>query len=370
MFRYRTQGMLYEQDNEFYTEFRDSEIKGLGLEEGISRRDPSGVLKIGDTYYVWYTRAEGSYAVGQDEANDTLRAYYYDLADIGYATSKDGYNWTEQGVAAVRGPEGSFDHRTIFTPDILVADGKYYLAYQAAGELSQGLGWDFGHNVIGMSWAESPDGPWHRIPEPILETGPEDSFDELNAHDPTFIVKGGKYYLYYKGQPMGPNLDYYLEGRDAKYGTRIAMGVAIADRPEGPYKKSKLNPVICGGHECIIFPYRDGMCALVSQGPEKGSVQFSTDGLNFYPKAFGIMNPGFKRIVTYPAAAGIYRVGHFRDIEEAPGQGITWGLRNRMGSVNGHNYNFLSRWDCDLTLQRGDSLRKANEEWFEKFHKK
>ena len=69
MFRYRTQGMLYEQDNEFYVEFQTSDINGLGLEEGISRRDPSGILKIEDTYYVWYTRAEGSQAVGQDNAN-------------------------------------------------------------------------------------------------------------------------------------------------------------------------------------------------------------------------------------------------------------------------------------------------------------
>jgi hypothetical protein len=364
--RYRKQGQLYEQDNEFYTEFTPSRAEGLDLEEGVSRRDPSGVIKVGNTYYVWYTRSAGPPVVGQDKATDELRAYNYDLADIGYATSQDGHTWTEQGVAARRGPKGSFDHRTIFTPDILVANGKYYLAYQAAGDLSQGLGWDFGYNVLGMSWADSPDGPWHRLPEPILKAGPEGSFDELNVHDPSFIVKGGKYYLYYKGQPKGPKLETYLEGRDSKYGVRIAQGVAIADRPEGPYKKSRLNPVICGGHECIVFPYRDGICALISQGPEKGSVQFSRDGLNFHPKVFGIMSRLFGPTVEYPSAAGVFRPGHFADIETQPGQGITWGLRNRMGNVNGHRWNYLARFDCDLSLERGERMRKANEEWFER----
>ncbi|MFC2113349.1 glycoside hydrolase family 117 protein [Bacteroidota bacterium] len=358
--RYRIQGLLYEEDNEFYTEFRNTPITGLGLEEGVSRRDPSGVIKVDDTYYVWYTRAEGPPVVGQDHANDTLRAYHYDLADIGYATSLDGYNWTEQGVSAIRGPKGSFDHRTIFTPDILVANGKYYLFYQAAGELSQGLGWDFGFNLIGMSWADSPDGPWHRHPEPILNLGPEGSFDELNMHDPSFIVKGGKYYLYYKGQPKGPKLASYLEGRDAKYGTRLAWGVAIADNPEGPYIKSKYNPVICAGHEIIVFPYRHGICALLNQGPEKGSLQFSEDGINFYPKAYGLVN--------IPHAAGYYRAGNFADIETVTGQGITWGFRNRMGNIDGHLWNFLSRWDCDLNLQRGDSLRKENEDRLQTYH--
>lgn len=363
--RYRKQGQLYEQDNEFYTEFSRGNVTGLGLEEGVSRRDPSGVIKVGDTFYIWYTRSAGDPVVGQEKAelDESQRAYYYDLADIGYATSKDGINWTEQGIAAVRGPKGSFDHRTIFTPDILVANGKYYLAYQAASSLSEGLGWDYGFNTIGMSWADSPDGPWHRIAAPILRPGPAGAFDELNLHDPSFIVKGGKYYLYYKGQPKSPKLETYLEGRDTTYGSRIALGVAIADHPEGPYKKSKCNPVIFGGHESIVFPYRDGICALISQGPEKGSVQFSTDGINFYPKAFGILTKMYGKPGGFPSAAGIYRAGHFADIETQEGQGITWGLCNRMGKVNGHNWNFLGRFECDLNLERGERMRLANEEW-------
>lgn len=356
--RYRELGQFQEQDNEFYTEFSNQKITGIGFEKGVNRRDPSGVIKVGDLYYVWYTRSTGE-PVEQTQASDTKPMTSYDLADIWYATSKDGLAWQEQGIAAKRGPKGSFDHRSIFTADILVAKGKYYLAYQAVGDLSQGLGWDFGYNVIGMSWADSPDGPWHRLPEPILELGPMGDFDSLNIHDPSFIVKGGKYYLYFKGQPAAEEIPHYLAPRDTKYGVRIAWGVAIADQPEGPYKKSKLNPILMGGHESIVFPYRDGICAFQTQGAEKDTIQFSTDGINFYPKAHGIMAPLFKKRVEFPSAGGIYRVGHFADIETQPGQGITWGLRNCAGG----GWHHLGRFDCDLTLERGERLRKANEEW-------
>ena len=45
--------------NPFYTVFKYSPVTGIGRDESdlsVSRRDPSKVLKIGDTYYVWYTR--------------------------------------------------------------------------------------------------------------------------------------------------------------------------------------------------------------------------------------------------------------------------------------------------------------------------
>ena len=108
-------------------------LKGLEYEEGVSRRDPSTIIKIKDTYYVYYTRSSKTVApVGYKKATKTVPANTWDLCDIYYATSKDGINWEEQGVSVSRGPEGSFDDRSDnFTPDILQYEGKYYLYYQA-----------------------------------------------------------------------------------------------------------------------------------------------------------------------------------------------------------------------------------------------
>ena len=78
-------------------------------------------------------------------------------------------------MAAKRGPEGEFDDRSVFTPDVYVlSQGKYYLYYQAVKfpytERSK--------NVIGMSWSYSPTGPWNRHPEPVLKSGKSGVFVE------------------------------------------------------------------------------------------------------------------------------------------------------------------------------------------------
>ena len=159
--------------NEFYSSFSYHGLKGLGYEEGISRRDPSTIIKVEDTYYVYYTRSpKTAPPVGYKKATKSLPANTWDMCDIYYATSKDGKTWEEQGITAARGPEGEFDDRSVFTPDIMVYKGKYYLYYQAVKfpytERSK--------NVIGMSWSNSPEGPWHRHPEPVLVPGKPGKF--------------------------------------------------------------------------------------------------------------------------------------------------------------------------------------------------
>ena len=62
----------------------------LGPEEGVTRRDPSPVIRIGDLYYAWYSRTETS----PDGYSATLW----------WATSPDGHAWYERGEALGRGP--------------------------------------------------------------------------------------------------------------------------------------------------------------------------------------------------------------------------------------------------------------------------
>ncbi|MCP5113672.1 MAG: hypothetical protein GY953_22795, partial [bacterium] len=202
--------------NEFFTLFRYSPVKGLGYEEGVGRRDPSSIIKAGNFYYVWYTRIAGQKPVRGENRKSSDRRYRWDLAEIWYATSPDGYRWTERGAAVKPGPKGSFDDRSVFTTNILVANGKYYLVYQAVKA-------PYGpstRNVVGMAKADSPDGPWTKLPKPILATTPDGkwrhpvesrphdylelgSWDSAKVHDPGILVRDGKYWLYYKGQQIG-----------------------------------------------------------------------------------------------------------------------------------------------------------------------
>jgi len=140
---------------DFQYELKYTEAEGLGFEKGICRRDPSSVIKVGNLYYIWYTYFKDlNKPVGFEAADETRRAVTWDLCTIRYATSPDGVHWTEQGEAVPLGPKGAFDDRSVFTADVLVADGKYYLFYQAVSyPYTQRT-----QNVIGMRWAGSPNG--------------------------------------------------------------------------------------------------------------------------------------------------------------------------------------------------------------------
>ena len=313
---------------------------GLGREDGASRRAPSKVIKVGDTYYVWYTcrkTAQGPMGLENynDDVPDDVPAFDWDLADIYYATSKDGFHWEEQGVVAARNIGGDYANRSLSTPDILVVNDKYYLYYQAfTGRFSKDKG-DFCD--VSMAWADSPDGPWTRIDRPIVALGAVDEWDGASIHDPYPMVYKGQIWLYYKGQPT-------VEMRGPRTIVR-AQGVAIADSLEGPFVKPDLNPVTNSGLETCLYPFREGMAAiLIKDGPEKNTIQYAPDGLNFEMKA----------IVQFPPQAG----GPFCPDAysgNGDGRGISWGLSHVAADGVGSGPSFLIRFDCDLHRDTGDN---------------
>lgn len=94
-----------------------SDAKGIGVENGVMRRDPSDIIKVGDFYYVWYSK--GTIAPGYD-------------ATIWYATSPDGCTWTEKGMALAKGTPGDWDGASVFTSNILVAEERFDIADSAS----------------------------------------------------------------------------------------------------------------------------------------------------------------------------------------------------------------------------------------------
>ena len=336
--------------NPFYTTFRYSRVTGIGKDDSelsVSRRDPSKVLKIGDTYYVWYTRRRTKYMpVGRlniDQANDEIPAVDWDLADICYATTKDGFDWVEQGVAVARAPKGNYGDRSLSTPDVLVFDGRYYLYYQTFTTM-----WRQNDCVnVSIAWSDSPDGPWTRLDRPVVAQGAEGEWDSCAIHDPYPLVYKGKIWVYYKGSPADKSPGNLLR----------ANGVAIADHPEGPYVKSDLNPVTNSGHETMLWPYEDGIATLLIQdGPEKDTVQFAADGLNFEPKA---------HVQLSPHAPGPFCPDAFAD--NGDGRGITWGLSHIIPQTGNKNTGlYLVRFDCDLSREGGrPEFKRSNIHWHE-----
>jgi len=288
---------------------RFSPAQGLGPQEGVMRRDPSDIIRVGDQYYVWYTKSHVSHG--------------YD-ATVWYATSPDGHVWTERGEAVPRGPEGSWDAQSAFTPNILVAQDKYWLFYSGVPKPFNNKGNKVTKSAIGLAVSDSPDGPWKKMPtNPILRCSDDPNhFDSMRVDDACLIVRDGKFWLYYKGRQW-----------DNTPG-RTKTGVAIAEKPEGPYVKHSANPVIMGGHEVLVWPLGTGVVAMLNIGP-KGvakTLHYAPDGLHFSK---------MQDLEAVPHGPGAYRPEAFT--ESGQGQMIQWGIH--IGRQKGA-LPFLERFDC------------------------
>jgi len=280
----------------------------IGYEPGVSRRDPSPVIRVGTVYHVWYTKATVDSS-----------GYY---GTVWHATSADGFAWTEGGEAIPAGPGGAWDGNGVFTPTTLVVDSTYYLFYTAVPRPFDncGGGPEGTPTAIGVATSASPHGPWEKVVgNPILRPGPAPEVDSHRVDDACLIVREGKYWLYYKGRQKG------LSPAETR------MCLATAEAPAGPYVKSSLNPVIPSGHEVCVWPQESGVAAIVAPcGPEGSTVQFAPDGLCFERVAD----------VSPPSAPGPLRTDNYVD---GVGAGISWGLCQDTRSADRP---FLLRFDC------------------------
>ena len=113
----------------------------------------------------------------------------WDLSEIWYATSEDGFTWQEQGVAIPRPPKPNPGWRSVSTTDILKWEGKYYLYYQAFRIHPSKRGDDC---PVAISYADSPDGPWTPANKIVIPNGAKDEWDGYSIHDPYPLVYKGK----------------------------------------------------------------------------------------------------------------------------------------------------------------------------------
>ncbi|WP_289063898.1 family 43 glycosylhydrolase [uncultured Zobellia sp.] len=319
--------------NELFSQFKYTELKGFdynGHDGTITRRDPSKILLHDGKYYVWYTyRNTSTPPRGADMSNDTIPSSDWDLAEIWYATSKDGITWEEQGVAIERPEKPLVGWRSVTTTDILEWKGKYYLYYQGFMEASGKRGDDC---PVAVSYADSPDGPWKAYNKIVIPNGKKGEWDQYSIHDPYPLVHDGKIYIYYKSDFGDPD--------------KVRMqGLAIANDPLGPFTKHPLNPVITSGHETSLFPFRKGVAALVyKDGPEHNTIQYAEDWVNFEIASITEL---------MPYAAAPYVPDAFTNTTN--GRGVTWGLAHFI-SLGGKDqfHSKLVRFDCDLSLDLDD----------------
>ncbi|MDV7185889.1 glycoside hydrolase [Lutibacter sp. TH_r2] len=332
---------IHPSENELYSQFKYTELKGFdynGHDGTITRRDPSKIIFENGKYYVWYTYRNTEVppigAKRASESTETIPSTDWDLCEIWYATSKDGFTWEEQGVAIPRPPKPEVGWRSVSTTDILKWEGKYYLYYQGFMEASGKSG---DYCPVAMSYSDSPDGPWKAVKGAVIENGAEGEWDQYAIHDPYPLVHNGKVYIYYKSAFNRPG------------NVWVAGGLAIADNPMGPFKKHPLNPVLNSGHEVALFPFKKGVAAMVAKdGNEHSTIQYAEDWVNFEIAAISEM---------FPYAPGSYVPDAFTNTKD--GRGITWGLSHFNARTNSKNmHTILGRFDCDLSRDINDPEMK------------
>ncbi len=162
--------------------------QGVVLEdEGANHVNDPSVVRVGDTYWMYYSRA-GS-----------------DIRDvIAVATSRDGVAWSQQGVALGPGPEGSWDALLVGRPSVLVEGGVFRMWYDGRKDLPRGSPAEgvpkSDRSVRSVGYAESRDGrTWARP-----------------RHEPVFGEDAGGIHVCRVG-------DHYVMVFESRAGTRMAV---------------------------------------------------------------------------------------------------------------------------------------------------
>ena len=307
-----------EEVKEYFSEktFQFETVSGLGFEEGVTRRDNSDIICVGDKYYIYYTKVFG-------------RSSGY-WGTIWAAVSEDkGHSWTEIGEVLGKGTRGSWDSQAVFTPNILVENGTYFLYYTGVQPTPGNPNGAFENNsendytAIGVAKASNPAGPFVRCENnPILTVSEnKKAFDSYRVDDAVLLKRDDQFWLYYKGRN-------FADGKNGPAHTK--MGVAFAPTPEGPYKKYEGNPILDRSHEVFLWKQNNGIGCLASIS---STLEYAGDGIDFSlnPVSVNVSNK------LRPKAPGAYRTDLTGDNSA---NGLTWGI----SMIHNGASSYLVRW--------------------------
>ena len=143
-------------------------------------------------------------------------------------------------------------------PTILRFGSLYYLYYMGNtgdGVAMPTINWLHRNNQrVGVAVAASPDGPWQRTPEPLIDVTPG-FHDELMASNPSVCARpAGGYLMVYKAVAT--------RGKPP-FGGPVVHVAATSDSPTGPFTK---HPAAVFAKAGVPFPAED---PFIWRGPDR-----------------------------------------------------------------------------------------------------
>jgi hypothetical protein len=138
-------------------------------------------------------------------------------------------------------------------------DGRYHLFYSRWPRADGHRAW-VSKSEVAHAVADAPLGPYRHSDVALPPRG-ADFWDGQCTHNPTILRARGKYYLYYMGN-RGDGT--YWDHRNHQ-----RIGVAVADRPEGPWERSD-TPVLDVGQDAGALDALVVTNPSVTQRPDGG----------------------------------------------------------------------------------------------------
>jgi hypothetical protein len=123
---------------------------------------------------------------------------------------------------------------------------------------------------------------------------------------------------------------YFKSRRSSEMSQETRVGVAVADKVTGPYRKHPANPLF-SGHAFSLWVHRDGVAALC--GVLTPTIKWSADGVHFVDAG-----------EMHNTSTGVFCPENFSHGTNA--KGVTWGLERY--TVDGHRG--LHRFDCSMAI--------------------
>ena len=165
---------------------------------------------------------------------------YLFFSEIVHAFSKNPegpYTYVEKLLPCM--PESNWDGKIAHNPTVVKWKDKYLLYYIGSTYTGEPTPADkcvedekmsyaiWKRLCIGLAIADSPGGPWSVLPHPVLEPR-KDNWDHILVTNPApCVLPDGTIYLYYR-------TNYPSQSGNSM---QSVIGLAIADRPEGPYRR-------------------------------------------------------------------------------------------------------------------------------------
>jgi predicted GH43/DUF377 family glycosyl hydrolase len=234
--------------------------------DGDNVDDPT-VVKVGSTFDMWYT--------GYPEDGGAPAIFL--------ATSTDGINWTRAngGHPVLQGTAGAFDENGVYGADVVYDPANVLAPYKMWYSGRQGAFGGIGYAIStdGVTWTKYEN--TSHVPVPVLDHGIPGSADSFSAADPSVLLDGSTWKMWYTGDDSDKKRIAYATSPD---GVTWAKGGKVL-APEDPGASAN---IAFGAFAPTVWKTSSGFAMLIAGRKITAGVfatklleSTSSDGINW-----------------------------------------------------------------------------------------